>query len=301
MELAHVGELAARPRLGARPELARSLYGRERVELATRIMRVEGAGEKAQTGAPGQTIPKKPTSWSLDFIPLHGGLDVAMQGTTRFETTIGGAMLGVEEHTTGASIDVFGIEHRRIDLPMTGATDLDTVWMLRVDGVDPFTGTQYYMGWGEVIGMPDQDELARRLDPEGKSISIGGVGWFSKRAAWGGFGAQYKREPFVTMTGAVALEDRVSGEVYVPRALGLVASVFGARTTRLVENELRHATTAGVELGASYAADGFSSKVSLEVGRSYYAALDGLDPDTTGFAANLGLTLQHSGGRTWSR
>ena len=223
-----------------------------------------------------------------------------MQDTTRFETTIGGAMLGVAEHTSGASIDMLGIEHRRIDFPMTGATNLDTLWVLRANGVDPFTGTQYYMGWGEVIGMPDHDELARRLDPEGETISIGGLGWFSQRG-WGGFGAQYKREPFVTMTGAVALEDRVSGEVYVPRALGLVASVFGARTTRLAETELLHATTAGVELGASYARDGFSSKLSVELGRSYYAALDGLAPETTGFAANVGLTVQHSGGRTWSR
>lgn len=300
MELAHVGELAARPRLSARPELARSLYGRERVELTTRVVRVEGAGEKAQTGAPGSVEPKKATSWGLDAIPLHAGVDVAMQDTTRFETTIGGAMLGVTEHTTGTSLELFGIEHRRIDFPMTKATDLDTIWMLRVDGVDPFTGTQYYAGWGEVIAMPDRDELASRLDPEGKTVSIGGLGWYSARR-WGGFGAQYKREPFVTMTGAVALEDRVSGEVYVPRALGLVASVFGAQTTRLVEDELRHTSTAGVELGASYACKSFSSKLSVDLGRTYYAALDGLAPDTTGFAANVGLTFQHSGSRTWSR
>jgi hypothetical protein len=172
--------------------------------------------------------------------------------------------------------------------------------MLRIDGINPFTGTRYYAGWGAVIAMPDRDELAHRLDPEEGNISIGGVGWYSARR-WGGFGAQYKREPFVTMTGAVALEDRVSGEVYVPRALGLVASVFGARTTRLVDDELRHESTAGVELGASYARDGFSSKLSVELGRSYYAALDGLAPDAAGFAANVGLTVQHSGGRTWTR
>lgn len=300
MEIAHVGELAARPRLGARPELARSLYGRERVELATRLVRVEGAGELPQPGAPGQTRPKKPTSWAIDAIPLHGGFDIAMQDTTRSELTIGGSMLGVTEHTRGMSLEFFGIEHRRIDFPMAAPTDLDTLWMLRIDGINPFTGTRYYAGWGAVIAMPDRDELAHRLDPEEGNISIGGVGWYSARR-WGGFGAQYKREPFVTMTGAVALEDRVSGEVYVPRALGLVASVFGARTTRLVDDELRHESTAGVELGASYARDGFSSKLSVELGRSYYAALDGLAPDAAGFAANVGLTVQHSGGRTWTR
>ena len=301
MEVAHAGELAARPRRGARPELSRARYGREGVEPATRIIRVEGAGENAQNVAPGATLPKPATSWAVDVFPLWSGLDIAMQDATRIETTIGGAMMGVTEHTTGTSLDVLGVEHQRIDLAMTGATSLDTVWMMRVQGVDPYTGSQYYIGWGEVVEMPDRDALANKLDPDGKTISIGGLGWYSKRRAWGGFGAQYKREPFVTMTGAVALEDRVSGEVYVPRALGLVARVFGARTTRLVDDELQYASTAGVELGASYVRDGFSSKLSVEVGRSYYAALDGLAPDSTGFAANVGLTVQHAGGRTWTR
>jgi hypothetical protein len=300
MELAHVGELAARPRMSARPEMARKLYGRERVELATRIVRVEGAGEKAQSGAPGQVEAKKPSSWSLDFMPVHAGLDVAMQDGARIETTIGGAMLGVEEHTSGASLEFFGLEHRRIALPMS-TTDLATVWMLRIDGVDPYTGSQYRMGWGEVIGMPGRDELGMKLDPENGSISIGGVGWFSKRRAWGGFGAQYKREPFVTMTGDVALEDRLSAEVYVPRALGLVASVFAAWTTRLVDGELKTESTAGFELGASYAGDGFTSKVGLEIGRSYYTALDDAMPTSAGFAAAFGLTVQHTGRRAWMR
>ena len=300
MELAHVGELAARPKMSARPELARALYGRERVEVATRIVRVEGAGEKAQTGAPGQVEPKEPTSWSLDFMPVHAGLDVAMQAGARIETTIGGAMLGVEEHTSGASLDFFGLEHRRIDLPMY-TTNVDTVWMLRIDGVNPQTGSQYHIGWGEVVDMPGRDELGKKLDPESGSVSIGGVGWFSKRREWGGFGAQYKREPFVTMTGDVVLEDRVSAEVYVPHALGLVASAFAAWTTRLVDGELKHESTAGVELGASYVQDGFTSKVGLEVGRSYYTVLDDAMPMSAGFAAAFGLTVQHTGRRAWMR
>lgn len=300
MEIAHVGELAARPKMSARPELARSLYGRERVELATRLVRIEGAGEKAQSGAPGQVIPRDPTSWGLDFMTFHAGLDVAMQTGARIETTIGGAMLGVEEHVSGASIDVFGLEHRRIDLPMY-TTNVDTLWVLRVDGVNPQTGSQYYIGWGEVVDMPGGDELGKKLDPENGNISIGGLGWFSKRRAWGGFGAQYKREPFVTMTGDVLLEDRVSVEVYVPRALGLVASAFAAWTTRLVDGELERESTAGVELGASYVQDGFTSKVGLEVGRSYYTALDDAMPMSAGFAAAFGLTVQHTGRRAWVR
>jgi len=300
MELAHVGQLAATPRLAARPELARAQYGRERVAVATRLLRVEGAGDKPSTTAPGATPAKKPTSWAFDFIPLHSELDVAMQSTTRFETTLGGSLLGVTDHTSGARLDVFGIEHRWINLPMAPAMSLDTLWVLRLDGVNPHTGTQYSMGWGVVIAMPDRDELARRIDPEGGDLTIGGAGWFAERA-WGGFGAQYKREPFVTMTGAVALEDRISAEVYVPRALGLIARTFAARTTRLVDDELQHEMTAGVELDATYAREGWSSNVGLQLGRTFYTALDDAVPQTTGFAACLGLTLQHTGRRAWVR
>ena len=300
MELAHTGEMGALPRLGSRPELARSPFDRERLALSTRLVRVEGAGEKASTAAPGATLPKKPTSWALDFITLHGDLDVAKQSATRVETGIGGALLGVTEHTTQASAEVFGIEHRRIDLPMTGATNLDVLWMLRVNGVNPQTGSQYYVGWGAVIDMPDRDELAHRIDPENGDISIGGLGWFANRA-WGGYGLQYKREPFVTMAGAVALEDRVSAEVFVPRPLPVVARAFAARATRLVDNELRHDSTAGVQLDTSYARGGFVSRLGVELGRTFYTALDDTMPQSTGFAASAGLTVQHSGKRTWMR
>jgi hypothetical protein len=300
MELAHTGELAARPRLSARPELARALYGRERVELATRVLRVEGAGEVAKQAAPGDTPPKAATAWALDVLPLRGGVDVAFQRASRLETSVGGSLLGVVEHTTGASMGVLGIEQRWISAPMAPPTSLATLWVLRLDGVDPNTGSQYYLGWGEVIDMPDGDDLGQRLDPENGMISIGGAGWFAPRG-WGGFGVQYRREPFVTMTGAVALEDRISGEIYVPRALGLVARAFAARTTRLVGDELRHDSTAGVELAASYTHAGFMSRLGFEVGRTFYTALDDSQPMTTGVAAALGLTVQHAARKAWTR
>ena len=300
MELAHTGELAARPRLAARPELARALYNRERIAVSTRLIRAEGAGEKAQTTAPGATLPKKPTSWALDFLTLHGDLDIAAQSATRTEAGIGGALLGVTEHTTHASMDVFGIDHRHVAFATGEATSFDTLWMFRFQGVNPDTGTQYYIGWGDVIAMPDRDVLARKIDPENGDVTIGGLGWFAKRW-WGGYGAQYKREPFATMTGEVALEDRVSGELFFPRPLPVTARAFWARTTRLVEDELRHSTTAGVQLDTSYARGGFVSTLALECGRTFYTVLDDTMPQSTGFAASAGLTVQHSGRRTWVR
>ncbi|HEY5925418.1 MAG TPA: hypothetical protein VIV11_27225 [Kofleriaceae bacterium] len=300
MEIAHAGELAARPRLAARPELARALFDRERVELATRVVRVEGAGAKAKTTPPGETKPEKPSSWAIDVIPLHAGLDVAMQDAIRTETTIGGAMMGVVEHTTATKLDLLGVEHRRIDLAMTGPKSIDTVWMLKIDGVDPLTGSQYYVGWGEMIMTDELRPLAPWADPESGNLTIGGVGWYSTRH-WGGFGMQYKREPYVTMLGELGLEDRVSAEVSVPRVVHLVGRTFAARTLRVVDDEVKRDMTAGVELDASYVRGGWTTKLGLELGRTYYATLDNTQPHTVGFAAGVDLTVQHSASRTWLR
>lgn len=300
MEVAHTGEVSARPRMAARPEVARALYDRERVSISTRLVRVEGAGEKATDTAPGLTKPKKPTSWGIDAITLHSEVDVAMQNGTRVQTSVGGYMMSVVEHVSNMSIDIFGIEHQRIDLPMGEPTDLDVLWMMRVNGINPQTGAQYYVGWGEAIDMPDRDSLAAKIDPEQGSITIGGAGWYAQRE-WGGWGMQYKREPFVSMTGAAALEDRVSVEVFVPKLLNLVVSAFGARTTRLVNDELAHANTGGIAVDASYTRKGFTSKIGMEVGRTFYSALDGALPDTAAFGASFGLSIQHAGSRTWMR
>ena len=300
LELAHVGELAARPRISSRPELARALYTRERVELATRILRVEGAGEKATTTAPGITEPKKATSWALDLIPLYSGVDIAAQDGARFDFTVGGALLGVVEHTTGAKLDLLRVEHHRVDLPMRGPTSYQTVWMLKLDAVDPTTGAGYMLGWGEVIVPDELRDFAYKIDPEEGNLTIGGAGWYTQRG-WGGFGMQYKREPYISMTGELGLEDRVSGEIYVPRALGFVARAFGARTQRLVDDELVHDVTAGIGLDASYARDGWSTNVGLELGRTFYTVLDNAMPTSTGFVAEFGLTVQRAGGRTWTR
>jgi hypothetical protein len=300
MELAHVGELGARPRFSARPELARARYGRERLELATRVVRVEGAGEKPQETGAGTIEPQHASSWNIDVLPLHAGADITMQDSTRLETTVGGAMMGVGWHTMGMHADLLAIQHRRIDHVMVGVKNLDTVWMLKIDGVDPITGTQYTIGWGELIVSDDLKELARWVDPEESTLSIGGVGWFSRRS-WGGYGLQYKREPYVSMQGDIGLEDRVFGELSVPRALNLVARTFAARATRVVDGNVQYDSTAGLELDASYVRGGWITKVGVEVGRTFYTALDNALPGSAGFAAAVELTLQHTGGRTWTR
>ena len=297
LELAHTGELAARPRISDRPQLARSLYGRERLELATRVVRVESAGSKAGSE---DELAGKSSSWAIDALSIHGGVDLAMQDATRIEVAAGGALLGAVDHSSGSKLDLFGLEYRRISNSRMAATDLFTLWMLKVEGVNPATGSTYTMGWGEVV-LPEELAMhANKLDVDGKTPTIGGFGWYTNRR-WGGWGAQYKREAFITMTGEIAIEDRVNGEVYFPALWNLAARPFVARTQRLVAGELVADVTAGVELGASYARDGWSAKAALELGRTYYTVLDGAMPDTPGFVTSFGLTMQHAGARAWKR
>ncbi len=302
MELSHAGEIAGRPRMSARPELARSLFNRERVELATRIVRVEGAGEKAQTGAPGTVEERKPSSWAVDVIPLYAGLDIAQQDTTRVDVTAGGSLLGVVDRSRGASMDALRVEHRHVDMAMSPAVDMTTVWMLRVDGTDPETGAQYLIGWGELIVTDELRALASFIkNEESGNITVGGVGWFSKQRDWGGWGLQYKREPYVSMAGQIGIEDRVSAEVHVPRAYNLIARAFGARTSHATDTaNLRHDVTAGVEMDTTYAFGHWSAKVGVEVGRTYYTALDNAIPSTAGFGAAVDVSVQHTSTRTWT-
>jgi hypothetical protein len=76
---------------------------------------------------------------------------------------------------------------------------------------------------------------------------------------------------------------------------------FGARTTRLVDDALVHDLTTGIELGASYGGKGWTSKLDLELGRTFYTALDNTMPTEAGFVASFGLSVQHTGRRAWLR
>lgn len=300
MEISHAGEIAGRPRISSRPELARGLYNRERVEVASRMLRVEGQGEKAQTAAPGLTEKREASAWAFDFITVHAGLDVAQQDGTRVDALVGGALMGVTDHSKNASLDVLGIEYRHIDAPMAAPVEISTVWVLKLDAVNPDTGTHYRMGWGEMLITDELRALTPYANEESGNLTIGAIGWFTRRE-WGGWGAQYRREPYVSMQGELGFEDRVSGEVTVPRALGLTARVFAARQVRTVDEMVKKDVTAGIEVDATYAYEGFVAKAGVELGRTYYTALDNAAPTNAGFGAVFDLSVQHSGTRTWAR
>lgn len=296
LELAHAGELGARPRLGARPELARAMYDRQRVELATRAVRIEAAGTTvAQTTAPGTVAPAEAASYAVDAFPVRASIDLARQDGMRVDTRVSGAMVGIVDHARGA-LAIIDVEYRHVDVAPVAPIELFTLWFFRYDVVDHRTQTAYSVGWGQTMFRQAVD-LAASFGDDGSPM-VGGVGLFTHRA-WGGLGFQYRRDLYVASTGDIGLEDRVSGELSLPALLGGVLRGFTARTSRLVDDKPVHDVTAGVEVAASYERAGVRAQLGLELGRTFYTALDDTLPTTTGFVTQLGLTLQHAGRHAW--
>jgi hypothetical protein len=302
-ELEHGGDLAALPGLSARPDVLRAMYGRQRVAATTRAIRVEvgGSAEKRETERPvgpgGRT--RVPESAAIDVLPVRAEVEGTMQDGLRLETTIGGALIGVVGRLETGTLEVLGLEHRAISLPTDDHTAIDTVWVARFDYLNPRSGTRYFIGWGQVLEMPGRLELLRELDIDHDTVTIGGLGWFTNRS-WGGFGAQYRREPYVTMAAEPALDDRFTVEVYRPGAVDVVARWFGARTMRFAGGVWHRDMTFGLEADLTRRILGFDVTLHAEAGKTFYGPIDDARPDV-GFGARAALSVQRGGSHRWTR
>jgi hypothetical protein len=137
-----------------------------------------------------------------------------------------------------------------------------------------------------------------RLD----DLEVGGIG-FSTGGLDRGTGLGWSRSAYVTMAAEPVLEDRLVAEAWGP--LGGVATrarAFAARLDRLAPADGQAAIvwTGGVELGGSRRIGGVDVDLTGELGRSYYAAVDGADA-RAGFGARVQLSLHHAGEARWSR
>ena len=186
-ELAHDGDLAQLPRLSARPDLRRAVYGRERVSFATRLVRVEMSGDdipKKQAAGPGARVPQ---SVAIDVIALHGSVEATMQGGLRLETTVGGALFAALGRIDGGvAMELLGYEHREVKPPGADGTGMGTFWIIRTEYANPRTGSRYFLGWGEVVSVPDESRLRELLeeiddgeDEQDDAMTVGGIAWWS--------------------------------------------------------------------------------------------------------------------------
>jgi hypothetical protein len=301
-ELDHDGEVGAVPRLSARPDASRGVFDRQRVSLATRLVRAE-VGETRTTpttGGPSTTAPVEPISAAIDVLTVFADAETTMQGGTRLEAGIGGALLSITSHyLEQGRADVFALEHRTSWLPDGTTASIATLWMLKATFGKPETGSTYMLGWGVAIGEPYDQLVTPTEDDPHPDLNVGGIGgWWQRR--WGGIGFQYERRPYMTMAGEPALDDRAWIEGWRAGKLALTAKGYVARTGRFADGEWLADWSSGLELGARRAVAGVEVAVSFEVGQTYYGELDGDRPEL-GFAARGGLSLRRSGRRTWTR
>lgn len=156
-ELSHDGELAALPRLSARPDVARARYGWQHVGVATRALRVEmegGVTHGTRAVGPGA---RAPIPMTFDLLAFHADLDLTRQDDgQRVDGALGGALLEVAAHGALSNFHVVFLEldHRRVTLPDDQSATVDTVWMLRADLTSPRTGGRYHLGWGAIVDIP---------------------------------------------------------------------------------------------------------------------------------------------------
>lgn len=305
-EITHDGDLAELPRLSARPDVLRARYGRERITLSTQMMRMETSGDsvaKDRVAGPGE---RKPVAMAFDVVPLDASFEATLQNGARYETTVGGSALRVIGRVAeGLRVDVLGVEYQDIRLPSGTRTDITTFWGFRADYVNPKTGTHYFAGWGGIVEIPDQElwhQLTVSTDANGKEtdgLQVGGLGFWVDRP-WGTIGGQYRREPFVTMTGEAAIEDRGFVEATMPGALSYTVRAFAARTQHIVDAALKSDYTMGVEVDAAKRLGGFDFGLHAEAGQTFYAAVDNTTPDEVGFAAHAALSITRAGSTRWS-
>ena len=293
-ELAHDGELAALPRLGARPDVVRAAYGWQRVDLATRLGRSEREAADAHD-------PDRGASVTVDAVALHATLDATAQGdAARTEATLAGALGAVT--VSGAwptrHLEVLGFEYRDLRLPGARRAVIAIAWLGQLDVVGAHTGDRYGAAWGLVATMPGIDALADALAVRDHELHVGRLGWWHEWAG-GGFGAQYQRAPYVTMAAQPALEDRWSIEAYRAGPVDVRAQAFVARTRRALADAAALDTSGGLAVELHRRAGDLDVTLATEVGRSYYGALDGAAP-TLGLAGRATLTIQHAGSHAWT-
>ncbi len=299
-ELSHDGELAALPRLSARPDVARARYGWQHVGVATRALRVEmegGVTHGTRAVGPGA---RAPIPMTFDLLTFHADLDLTRQDDgQRVEGALGGALFEVAAHGALSDLHVvfLDLDHRQVTLSDDQSATVDTVWMLRADLTSPRTGGRYHLGWGAIVDIPGRTALERDLDIDDGQLDVGSLGWWHERA-WGGVGWQYQRAPYITMAAQPAVEDRWSLEAYRAGVVDVRAQAFVARTRRWITDAWQRDTSGGVALDAHRRIADLDVTLATELGRSFYGALDGGAP-ILGFAGQATLTIRAATDRTW--
>ncbi len=300
-ELGYAGDLARRPALSDRADLARDVFDRFAVTIGTRGFRVETADvcrpdDHRQHCVEGDG-PTTPQSLAIDMGAFEGELALVDQDARRIEQQYAGALMRVAlREQVHAQVDLLRLDVDRTQIGDV-VSEMWTVWPIRLDTTNPDTGTRYVIGYG----MTDFqiDGVARPQVRTHRDRAVGGIG-----ATFGpgprGVGLGWLRDAYLTMAAEPVLDDRLTAEGWVTvRGHALRARAFASRMERLEPAPMQAPVvwTAGGELGARRTIRGFDVDAMVEAGRSYYAVLDGAAPQA-GLGARAQLTIARRGSRT---
>jgi hypothetical protein len=293
-ELEHEGDLAALPRMSDRADVARAPYLWQRVEGATRAVRIEMSDDGVDEAADRR---EDRFAGAVDVIPVRSSVDITEQGGRRLDIQASGALLGVVSRFPGDGFaDVLAIEQRLTRLPGGEQASIDVVWPARGEVVLPKSGLVMRAAWGVVFDSRSSAPRPRVV--EHRPRDIGSFGLAFEHGRWAG-GVQWDRAPYVAMNAEPVLEDRIALEgLWTGDQTRLRGKAFLARTQRLDDAEAEGVWTGGVELDARRDVGAVDLGVSAEVGQSYYAVLDGAAPSAD-FGARGALTIRRARGKRW--
>ena len=288
-ETVHDGELMAMPRLSARPDLGRSAYTWQRLELALWFGR--------PMAMPLCDCDGEPSSLQLLMLkmaPFRAAAEVTEQDGRRVDASVGVDLVGATFEDAGGTTDVrlLGVELASHGVPDQPSLGTVTAWAGRIERSNMHTGTRYRFA----LGLMNGEDL--QLGPGDDGIVVASAGWW-RDFLWGSLGWQYRREPYVTMAGDLAVEDRWSLEVFRAGGVDLRGQAFVARPHRRIDGAWQTDTSGGVALDAHRRLGGVDVTLSGEIGRSFYGALDGAAP-TPGLATRATLTIRAAGESAWS-
>ena len=300
-ELGYAGDLARRPALSDRADVARDVFDRFAVTIGTRGFRIETADvcgpEDTRQHCVDGSGPTTPESLWIDLGAFDGELALVEQDARRVEHQFAGALMRVGlRREVHAQVDVLRLD---VDRAQVGdvVSELWTVWPLRLDTTNPDTGTRYVIGYGFTDFQIDGRERPRVRTH--RERAVGGIG-----ATFGpgprGVGLGWLRDAYLTMAAEPVLDDRLTAEGWITlRGHALRARTFASRLERLEPEPMQASVvwTAGAELGARRAIRGFDVDAMVEAGRSYYAVLDGAAPQA-GLGARAQLTIARRARRT---
>jgi hypothetical protein len=233
---------------------------------------------------------------SFDFAPVWASLDATFQGGTRLDADVGGSMFAMNLAAIGqARFDFFALDYHSVEIPDGTARGYLLFWPLRFRGTSPVSGTDWELSWGVIGGdfpWPGEARDHRATEHDVFALALGDL----TRTT-----VQYRRQPYLTMSGHGAYEDRMWVETVRNYGVLAIGRAYVARTVREGDDLVTHTDwTGGVEVTGAHRVGPLDMALGGELGRTFYGTYDEGAPQA-GFGARATLSASYARQRRFER